>query len=425
MQATPETKKQEVLKAVGKPSSSWSRRLIRFGIAGLILLYGVAGLLFWTRGSAPQRPEYSLAAVQRGNLQGTVTATGSLRGLDTVVVGAEVSGTIKAVYVDYNDTVKAGQVLAELDLQELSAALDQTRAQLAASNAEYDNRQASAREANVVAKRTEQLAQDGLASDQDLVAAKAAAERAESSSRSALAQISLTRASLKSAETRLQKTKIVSPIDGVVLARSVEVGATVAASLQAPTLFTLARDLKEMELIVNIDEADIGQVRAGQAATFTVDAYPNRVFQAELTAVHNVGTLVENVVTYEARLAVRNDDLALKPDMTATATIVTESRTSVLLLPAAALRFSPPVMRAEGGRGPGLFRLFGPPPGGMDGPREDTKGPAVWIAAPMGPPRSVSVKAGLSDGQFTELVEGDLTEGQQVIVDMKQVGVEK
>ncbi|MBW2459114.1 MAG: efflux RND transporter periplasmic adaptor subunit, partial [Deltaproteobacteria bacterium] len=285
----------------------WLWRLVALLVLGAV----VAAVVWWRgRAGAEDKVEYVTKPATRGNLEATVTATGSLQGRDTVEVGAEVSGTVKAVHVDFNDLVKEGQVLCEIDPQQLAAARDQTRAQLMAAQAEYSSRKVTAKEARATADRTKALAAEGLVSQQQLETAIAAAARAEAGSRSAAAQITVTRASLESSQTKLDKAKIVAPMDGVVLARSVEVGQTVAASLQAPVLFTLARNLKEMELTVAIDEADIGQVTEGQAATFVVDAFPERTFSAELQSIHNIGTLQNNVVTYEALLSVKNDDLS-------------------------------------------------------------------------------------------------------------------
>jgi len=406
----------------------------------LIVLGGlVAGGVIWWRGRAADKAkvEYVTKPVTRGNLEATVTATGSLQGRDTVEVGAEISGTVKAVHVDFNDEVQEGQVLCEIDPQQLAAARDQTRAQLSAAQAEYSSRKITAKEARQTADRTKALEADGLVSKQQLETALAAADRAEAAARSAAAQITVTRASLESAQTKLDKTKIIAPMDGVVLARSVEVGQTVAASLQAPVLFTLARNLREMELTVAIDEADIGQVKEGQAATFVVDAFPERTFGAELKSIRNIGTVVDNVVTYEALLSVTNDELLLRPGMTATATIVSASRKDVMLVPNAALRFSPPRDESRRPGGPGLpgVRMRGMPrgkrpqgaasasPSAAGSARKGPRGPRtrVWLVVD-GQPQPVPLKTGLTDGQHTEVLKvlrGELAEGTEVITDMK------
>lgn len=425
--------------------SALRRWLWRVGV--LLVLAGIAAGVVWWRARASEAPkqEYITQPVKRGGLRATVTATGSLQGRDTVEVGAEISGTVKAVHVDFNDEVKEGQVLCEIDPQQLAASRNQSQAQLVAARASYENAKVTAKEAELTAERKKDLYKQGLISQQELEAALAAADRAKAGKRSAAAQITVSGASLESAQTKLDKTKIIAPIDGIVLARSVEVGQTVAASLQAPVLFTLARNLTEMELTVAIDEADIGQVEQGQQATFTVDAFPERTFKAELKRVHNIGTTVDNVVTYEALLSVKNDDLSLRPGMTATATIVTASREGVLLVPNAALRFQPPQDKESAGRGgPGLpgLRMRGMPRGRRSKPSASGapsgapsaassaragrpeggrgRGPRVWIVKD-GEPRPVRVKTGLSDGSFTEVLEGKLEEGAEVITDVKQL----
>ncbi|MBW2525451.1 MAG: efflux RND transporter periplasmic adaptor subunit [Deltaproteobacteria bacterium] len=433
----PPPQSTEVRRNLGAGKGSRLRRwLVRIGI--LLVIAGiVAGVVYWRqRAAAEPKQEYVTKPVKRGDLQASVTATGNLQGRDTVEVGAEISGTVNAVHVDINDEVKEGQLLCEIDPQQLAASRNQTQAQLVASQASYENAKATAKEAALTAERKKQLYQEGLISQQELEAALAAADRAKASARASAAQITVGRASLESAQTKLDKTKIIAPIDGIVLGRSVEVGQTVAASLQAPLLFTLARSLKEMELTVAIDEADIGQVVQGQEATFTVDAFPDRTFQATLKQVHNIGKLVDNVVTYEALLAVKNDDLKLRPGMTAVATIVTASRKNALLVPNAALRFKPAAKEGEGGpRGPGMpgIRVRGMGRGGRprgtaspsasaSAGRPGGKGPrtAVWILVD-GEPSRVRVKTGLSDGQFTEIVKGELEEGAEVITDVKQL----
>jgi HlyD family secretion protein len=325
-------------------------------IAALALL--LAGFLVWrARGADDGAPSYVTAPVERGDLTVTVTATGTLEALDTVEVGSEVSGRVLAVHVDFNDRVTAGQILATLDPEQARARADEASAQVAAASAGLVRAQATAAEAQQNLARTRRLAESGVLSSQELDGAEATAQRSAAEVASARAQASVAQASLVSARSALEKTAVRSPIDGVVLARSVEPGQTVAASLQAPVLFTLARDLGQMTLHVDVDEADVGKVREGAEATFTVDAHPGREFPSQVVSLRNVATTDQNVVTYEAVLAVENRELLLRPGMTATAMIQAERKADVLLVPNAALRFTPPeVTTAEGG-GPrgGLF----------------------------------------------------------------------
>ena len=476
------------------------RRWTAWGIAALAL---VALLVAWRSRAAggDGAAGYVTAPVERGDLAVTVTATGTLAALDTVEVGSEVSGRVLQVHVDYNDQVRAGQVLATIDPEQAQARADEAAAQVAAAAAAQRRAAASAEEARQNLARARQLAESGLVSPQDLDASQATARRAEADVASARAQATVAQASLSASRSALQKTQILAPIDGIVLARSIEPGQTVAASFQAPVLFTLARDLREMTLHVDVDEADVGKVREGQTATFTVDAYPGRTFPSEVISLRNVPKTDQNVVTYEAVLAVQNEDQALRPGMTATATIATERRPGALLVPNAALRFTPPdVLLAEAGgpRGglfiPGVTRspwqrrnenqrgggaagapagagragaggqsgaasaggergapggaaaggmrrgngpgaaaggaraggaragAAGAPggqggPGAMGGPRGGAGGSRVWVLR-EGAPQPVPVVTGATDGTSTEIVDGALRPGDQVVVDI-------
>jgi HlyD family secretion protein len=334
------------------------RRWRRWAVWSAAALAVLALLVVWRGRSGNEAANgYVTAPVERGELAVTVTATGTLAALDTVEVGSEVSGRVLEVHVDYNDQVRAGQVLATLDPEQAQARAEEAAAQVAAAAAAQRRAAASAEEARQSFARARRLAESGLVSPQDLDAAEATARRAEADVASARAQATVAQASLAAIRSSLAKTQILAPIDGIVLARSIEPGQTVAASFQAPVLFTLARDLREMTLHVDVDEADVGKVRDGQPATFTVDAYPGRTFPSRVVSLRNIPKTDQNVVTYEAVLEVQNEDLALRPGMTGTATIATEQRADALLVPNAALRFTPPdVLLAEAG-GPrgGLF----------------------------------------------------------------------
>ena len=400
------------------------RWLWRLGVL-LLLAAAAAAVFFWrSRSPGDVGPSYETQAVRRGDLAATVSATGTLAGLDTVEVGAEISGTIRAIHVDFNDRVTKGQVLCELDPDQLRATRDQASARVVAAQASHGSAEATARETRLEADRHRSMAERGLVSDQALQAALAAAERAEAMVKSTTADIAVARATLEAAQTSLRKAKVESPMDGIVLSRNVEVGQTVAASMTTPVLFVLAKDLTQMKLTVKVDEADIGRVREGQTATFTVDAYPGRQFSAVLETLYNLPTTTENVVTYQAVLSVANEELLLRPGMTATATIVTDHRENVILAPNAALRFSP-VQRPDEPQG---FRLpmAGPPrpPGARRAQHAtgDANGQerGVWVLRGATPER-IPVKIGMSDGQLTEVVEG-LEEGTEVVVDMVEGG---
>ncbi|MEM9693599.1 MAG: efflux RND transporter periplasmic adaptor subunit [Myxococcota bacterium] len=413
----------EVRRTIGPGGPTGLRRWLP-RIAVLLVLGAVVfgGWRWWAKKQqAADRTTYITRPAYRGELEASVSATGNLQARDQVNIGAEVSGTILRVDADFNDAVKKGDLLCELDPEQLQASRDQARAQLLAAEADYRSRRASAREASLAATRTSALAEKGLAAPQELEAARAAAARAKAAVHAAAAQVSLSRASLKSADTALSRAKIVSPIDGIVLSRSVEPGQTVAASFQAPVLFILAKDLRRMELHINIDEADIGRVKEGQAASFAVDAYPERTFPAKLVAIRNVATLVDNVVTYEAVLEVENEDRTLRPGMTALVSIVTGARKDVLIVPNAALRFTPPeVIDARQRARPSPFGAKRDPKSKAEAEAQERERlmPTVWTLGGDGKPVPHRLAVGMSDGQGTEVVEGDVSSGDALLVDV-------
>jgi HlyD family secretion protein len=371
----------------------------------------VAGLVVWRMKVAAATPmKYLTTLVKKGDLASTVSATGTLRGKDTVIVGAEISGRMKTVTVDFNDKVTKGQLLAEIDSTLLRANLRQVTAQLASARADLKNRQATAMQARLTADRTRSLITEGLAPKQQLETADADAARARSAVASAMAQITVAAAAVESTRTSLGKTEIRSPIDGVVLSRNIDPGQTIAATMSAPELFKLTTDLTQMEITVAIDEADIGRTRQGQRATFVVDAFPNRRFESKVTSIHNVAVTKDNVVTYEALLGVHNNELLLRPGMTATTSIETERRQGVLLVPNAALRFSPPTQVKKS--------MFSGPPGGGNDPAPDDK-PRVWVLRSGSLVEHV-VHTGPTDGVNTEVRDSQLAEGDAVVTDMEQ-----
>ncbi len=404
-------------------------------IAGIAVAVAGASTFAWYRwGRTKDLPlSYVTIPARTGELRETVTATGTFKGLDSVDVGAQVSGRVTKVTVDINDQVTAGQVLAEIDPSQLKSRVEQSRAQVQASSASIKLAQTTANQAKATLARTKELNQKGLASQKDLEQAQADADRALASLSSTQAQSVVSQASLKDAQTSLSYTSVVSPIDGIVLARSVEPGQTVAASLQAPVLFTLARDLTQLRLFVEIDEADIGKVREDQKASFIVDAWPNRTFPSEVVSVHNLPTAGQSVVTYQAVLVVDNQELLLRPGMTATATIITSEKKGLLLVPNSALRFSPPTAASsKSGQSSPLSIMQG---GGMrmprgGGARSGPRGAAsagggqaksvVWTLE-GGKPKRLMVETGGTDGQWTELKPGSAVKaGTPVVVDAEQ-----
>ncbi|WP_186312362.1 efflux RND transporter periplasmic adaptor subunit [Cereibacter sediminicola] len=393
-------------------------------LLALVLLAGAAAV--WAaRQGAGTAVAYVTEPVGRGALTVTVTATGTVQPTTQVEVSSELSGTIAAVEVDYNDEVEVGQALARLDDTRLRAQVANAEASLEAAEGRLEQARATAREAAENYRSRSALDQRGIASHLDLIASEAANHRAIAEVKIAEADLTLARASLDVQRVDLAKSVIRSPIKGIVLDRAAETGQIVASSLNTPVLFTLAEDLNRMELRVDIDEADIGRVRVGNRATFRVDAFPARSFKAEIVQVRYAPETTEGVVTYKAILSVDNSDRLLRPGMTATATITVADVAEALLVPNAALRFVPPATPSPGGqggnRGGGLLGLIMPrPPGPSSGPATDG-GPSVWVLR-GGAPQAVTVETGETDGRRTEIRGGELAEGDAVITDQREAG---
>lgn len=365
-----------------------------------LILAGVVGVGAWfaMRGGESETVEYVSAPVVSGPLFVTVTATGTLQPTNQIDVGSEVSGEVEEIFVDYNDHVTRGQIIAQLNTEQLDARLASTQASLAVAEASLTQARATAEEAQARAARSRRLADTNIASQQTLETDVASAKRAVASVASAEAQVTVARATLLEAQTSLRKAVIRSPIDGMVLSREIDPGQTLASAFQTPLLFKLAANLEQMELHLDIDESDIGLVSEGQHAKFRVDAFPGREFGAKITSVRFDPRTVNNIVTYESILAVENAQLLLRPGMTATADIVVAEKESVLLVPNRALRFLPPgsdraQARAENGRN------------------------IVWVQrnAELQP---VAVEIGLSNDEVTEIVGGDLVAGSEVVIDI-------
>lgn len=396
---------EDVLKVVtrGQRSRKWTR----LGVGVLLLASAIAGGLWWQRRSSePPKIRYQTATVTAGELHETVTAVGTLNPVDAVELGAEVTGKLVKVNVDVNDVVTVGQVLAEIDPLQLQARVQEAAASLNNAIASQHSAEASLSEAELKVTRTRALFERGLTSSQELETAEATAARSKAGVAASIAQVTVARAGVTSAKTALSRALIVAPIAGVVLARNVEPGQTLTAGFTTPVLFTLGRALTELELKVEVDEADIGKVQEGQVAKFAVDAYPNQQFDARLFKLYSLPTKVtgvtSNVVTYSALLAVDNPEKLLRPGMTATATITTRTLRDVLLVPNTALRFMPP-------RPSSMPRGFLPIPGMRGGPRPPGEGAGapesplpkgaerVWVES-AGKPRPVLVEILGSDG---------------------------
>jgi HlyD family secretion protein len=417
----------DIAKTLGVgPGSGRGRRLKRWLLLILVIavLIGVLALRKSSGGS--NVVQYKTEEAQQGNLVVLVTATGTLEPTNKVEVGSEISGIVKSVEADYNDKVKVGQVLARIDTSKLDAQETQLKAALEAAQAKVLQAKATLNETQTKLaqlQKVRELSGGKVPSQSDFDAAQAAFERAKADGASAAAAVAQAQATLKATQTDMAKAVIHSPIDGIVLTRSVEPGQTVAAAFQAPVLFTLAEDLTKMELHVDVDEADIGQVKEGQDAQFNVSAYLDRTFQAKIVQTRFGSETVDGVVTYQTVLKVDNTDLSLRPGMTATADITVQKIENSLLIPSAALRFSPPVQQKRVSRG--LVGMMLPRPR-FNTPQEpvvDTnkRQQTVWVLQ-NGQPTAVPVKIGATDGVKTQIVSGDIQPGMLVITDTMGTG---
>jgi len=411
----PPSSPPDVTKTLGLGAShSRARRVRRWLVAiGALIVLGLIVAVFVPRGE-PQ-VNYITAKVQRGDLTVIVTATGTLQPTNQVDVGSELSGIVKTVEVDFNDTVKVGQVLARLDTSRLESQVVQTEAALKSAQARLREAQANEDETRRKLVRAKELFERKFTSEEALVTADSAYKRAVATVESARSQVDQARATLEVDRTNLGKAVIRSPINGIVLARKVEPGQTVAATLQAPVLFTLAEDLTRMELHVDVDEADIGQVKPGQSATFTVDAYPGREFPSKVAQVRNAAKTVSGVVTYETVLTADNEGLLLRPGMTGTANITVNQLDNVTLVPNAAFRFTPPTPEVAEKRS-FVSRLLPIPPRSRPeaSTSNDRRHQRVWMLRD-GKPASVEVTVGATDGRMTQIVSGALEPGAEVL----------
>ena len=414
-----------------KPPRWWQRSSLWIGLAALLLAAG--GVYYWQAQKAVKAaPAYVTTPLAKGNITLTVSANGTLQPTRSVNIGSELSGTIKRVLVDVNDRVKAGQVLVELDASKFKDQVTRSRAALAAAQAAQAQSVATTKETRAELARFEAVAKlsgGKVPSASELDSARATLDRALAAEDSARANVAVARATLSTDETNLSKASIRSPIDGVVLSRSVEPGNAVAASLQAVTLFSVAENLAQLELNASVDEADVGAVAVGQKASFTVSAYPTRRFPASIQRVAFGSTSTNNVVTYVTTLNVDNADLALRPGMTAVATIVATERKDVLVVPNTALRFSPGAgSAAKGGSaqsGGILSKMMPRPPrSGAKTARSDSNSPGtrqIWLLKD-GQPEARSVTTGISDGRVTEVSGEGLEPGLPVITDQRSSG---
>lgn len=392
----------------------------KYLITACIVIIVVTGLA-WLLLRRPPQAVYKTVRIEKGSIVSAISATGTVNPVTTIQVGSQVSGTIRKRYVDYDSQVKKGQVIAELDPPLFLAQVEQARGN-------YQNAQAALLKARVTladAQRTldrnRQLIKQGIVSQSDFDTAQTAYDAALAGIKSAEAGVVQTRGSLMQAETNLKNSVIRSPVDGVVISRSVDVGQTVAASFQTPTLFTIAQDLTKMQIETSVDEADISRARLGQAVSFTVDAYPDRTFKGQVIQIRSAPVTVQNVVTYIVVVQVDNKELRLKPGMTANVSIETGRRDAVLRLPSAALRFRPKsadAAKERTAKGPGQ-KQAGPGKARQAGLQQQ-----VFVLK-EGKPTAVAVTTGLSDASYAELVSGPLKEGDEVITEQLDASKKK
>ncbi len=359
-------------------------------------------ILFGCKGDGPA---YRTEPVTRGGIEQAVTATGTVNAVTTVQVGTQVSGTIRTLFVDFNSRVKKGQLIAQIDPSTFESQVQQAQANLLSAQANLQKAEAALVDAKRTYERNKELFAKNLIPRSDLDTAETNFQTDKAQVEVSKAQVEQAKASLDYSRQNLAYTKIISPVDGVVISRNVDVGQTVAASFQTPTLFTIAQDLTKMQIDTNVAESDIGVVKLSQKVEFTVDAYPDTTFEGKVWQIRQAPITVQNVVTYDVVIQVSNKDFKLMPGMTANASIVIQTRPDVLRITNAALR----------------FRFSDKPAGAGSASAGEKKGPSVWVLE-NNKPKRVGITPGISDGNYTEVVSGDLKEGQQTIVEALRKG---
>jgi HlyD family secretion protein len=405
-----------------------------FSLVIAILVLAGTGYGFWRWGNSPKESPYVTVPAQRGNVTQVVSSTGTLQAVVTVLVGSQISGTIDKLFADFNTKVKAGQVVAQLNQDKFKAAVDQARANLLAAESNLAKAKVSVVDAQRTLERNRELRKRDLMPQSELDAAQTAYDAALAQLEVNKAQSAQAQAGLNQAMVDLNNTVIRSPVDGIVISRNVDVGQTVAASLQAPTLFTIANDLAKMEVHTNVDEADVGNVTEGQEVTFTVDAFPARRFRGRVHQVRNAPTVVQNVVTYDAVVRIDNKELLLKPGMTANVQFLVNRQENVLTIPNMAIRFKPPdqkneaqeLLRQEQSRAAptvGAKRTSRSPGGAGGGESRGGRRISIYLLR-NGKSEPVEVQLGITDGSKTEVREGELKENDPVIIGVVSAGTQ-
>jgi len=394
----------------------------------VLLLTGLAGVGFWSLRDGAKESPYVTAAISKGNITQVVSSTGTLQAVVTVLVGSQISGTIAKINADFNSRVRKGQIIAELDQAKFRAHVDEERANLLAAQANVAKAKVTLEDTRRTLARADELRKRELISQSELDGAQTAHDAAAAQLKVTEAQVGQARAALNQASVDLANTIIRSPVDGTVISRNVDVGQTVAASLQAPTLFTIANDLSKMQVHTSVDEADIGNVSEGQQVTFTVDAYPTKRFRGKVSQVRNAPTTVQNVVTYNSIVEIDNKELLLKPGMTANVEFLVSRKNDVLRVPNMAARFRPPwekqgaqevIRQASRTGGGGQGRRRGAASRARSGDGRDGRWVRIYVLKDL-QPTAVEVRLGISDGTYTEVIEGDLKEEEQVVLALSE-----
>ena len=398
-------------------------------LAVTILIAAIAGYFFYKR-----TPEvsYKTAKIERGPIVSTVAATGNLSAVTTVQVGTQVSGTIQKLYVDFNSRVKKGQAIAEIDPSLFNASVEQSQGNYLSAEANLQKAKVALADAERTFNRNKKMLTDGIISQGDFDAAETALQSSKAAVKGAEGALAQTRGSLMQSKTNLRYSTIRSPVDGVVISRAIDVGQTVAASFQTPTLFTIAQDLTKMQIEVSVDEADISRIKLHQKASFTVDSYPEQTFRGKVVQIRTAPVITQNVVTYVVVVNVDNSDMKLKPGMTANVSVEVAKNNDVLKLPPAALRFKPKSKgddakeRGNGERGGDSSQRpvggGGSQGGGKGGPGKGKGGGQQVYILKDGKPVATQVKTGIANNSSIELIESTLKEGDEVITE--QIGGE-
>ncbi|MFH0703027.1 MAG: efflux RND transporter periplasmic adaptor subunit [bacterium] len=361
----------------------------------ILLLIGIiAGVIFYMLKDKDTRPDFRTEKIAKGDIIEAVTASGTVNPVTNISVGTQVSGTVKNIYVDFNSPVKKGQILAEIDPSLLESQVEQSMANLYNAKANLQKIQSITENDLKTFQRKKSLYEKDFIARSEVDLAESTYNADKAQIESAQAQIAQAKAELRNKQTNLRYTKIISPVNGIVISKNVDVGQTVAASFQTPTLFLVAQDLTKMQIDTNVAEADIGKIKAGQKAEYTLDGYPDEAFEGKVRQIRIAPNVVQNVVTYNVVINVNNKDLKLKPGMTANVSIITSKKENILLVPNTSLRFT-------------LYE-------GENTPKYKEQG--IWILEENRKPKRIRIKTGISNGEFTEIISGNISEGLDVIV---------